>query len=361
MLKKLRVWWSIRKLWRVHHDFELQRVVDDLVDLGDMDCVMPLMNLALDRPALRHAPNPWAGDVRCKVMALEGLKKLGVAGVLRLIEALRDEDEKVRSLAADILGTLKDKRAVTPLITSMSDLSSAVRRMAARALGEIKDAGAADALVSALRDSDEQVRWSAAWALAEIGDGRAFEPLVKLLLVTNKFARQRSAGALGTLGDKRAIKPLTDAFNAANDDEFRNVIAYSLARLGEDNYRQLLLKETQAKALAQAAEAKAEAAEAKAKALAKAARNKAAFATISAQLAEGMSYAAVVALLGAPSQTIDPSALMGGFGKVSMIRSVGSIPTSAIMVVEWKRDEGSYRATFTNGILTEINSSPSES
>jgi HEAT repeat protein len=99
-----------------------------------------------------------------------------------LVEALRDEDARVRSYAACALGEIGDPRAVDPLIYALQDEDeeSDVRSGAARALGEIGDPRAVDPLVEALQDEDENVRLRAAWALGEIGDARAIEPLTHM-------------------------------------------------------------------------------------------------------------------------------------------------------------------------------------
>lgn len=346
MLKKLKVWWYIRALWRARTTGDFESVVRALVDLGDMECFMPLVNMTLGRPALRGAPVQT--DIRWRVMASQGLKKLGAPGVQRLIEELQNEDEEVRGLAVDTLGEMNDKHAVAPLMASLNDASSAVRSKAAWALRKLKDARAAEALASALQDSDENVCRRAAWALAELGDGRSFSPLVLMLSDADQCVghRKLTAQALAALGDERAIAPLCKAFDAATDNEFRDALAFALERLNEPSYRQKLSEEAEAKAEREKSEM-----------MARIEGDRSIFSRNKTQLVTGLSYTGVMAILGPPTQTIGGADVMNGFGKVGGAAR-GAAMTSGMVFVEWKRKEGSYRATFMNGALTELNAWP---
>jgi HEAT repeat protein len=68
---------------------------------------------------------------------------------------------------------------------------------------------AVDFLIQALSDQDKRVRIAAAHALGEIGDQRCYESLVGMLSDQDKDIRFISAAALGKLGDARAIGPLS--------------------------------------------------------------------------------------------------------------------------------------------------------
>lgn len=331
---------------RVHGQM-LNDMVGFLVELKEEVAVKALINVAAGRPAVPGAPlNP---DVHWQVAARNGLVAFGSLAVELLLDALRADDDKIRGLAADILRKINDKRAVAPLIVALKDPSTAVRYRAVLALGDLTDASGADVLACALRDNDEHVRRCAAWALAKLGDGRAFISLVPLLLDTDMGFRRTTAKALATLGDKRAIVPLSEAFDTATDDEFRGVLASALDCLGEPAYRQKLSREAEAKTERE-----------KSAMLAQAEQNRSVFFRNKAQLVEGLSYADVVAMLGSPTQTIGGSSVLGAFGKVSgSAQSIATV-SSGMVFVEWKRLEGNYKATFTNGILTELNTWPAD-
>ena len=84
-----------------------------------------------------------------------------------LIEALKDEDEHVRSGAAEDLRKIGEP-AVGPLIEALKDEDWRVRMRTAWALGEIKDARAVGPLTEALKDEDDGVRWQTEEALCKI-------------------------------------------------------------------------------------------------------------------------------------------------------------------------------------------------
>ena len=124
------------------------------------------------------------------------------------IAELKDKDPRIRQTAAEILGRLKDPRAIGPLILALVDEASEVqeavfealksfpgweksdeanrvvpelivvlqdqrkdpevRKNAAEALGKIKDPKAVEPLITTLKDKDSEVRWHAAEALEKI-------------------------------------------------------------------------------------------------------------------------------------------------------------------------------------------------
>jgi hypothetical protein len=93
------------------------------------------------------------------------------------IAGLKDEEENLRTGAAETLGKIGDKRAVESLIEALRDEDCDVRKEAAYALGEIGDKRAVEPLIAALRDEDSGVREAAASALGEIGDKRTINAL----------------------------------------------------------------------------------------------------------------------------------------------------------------------------------------
>ena len=179
--------------------------------------------------------------------------------VLSEIEKLKADDVAVRENAAEVLGEIKDLRAIDSLSTAISDehphvrraatralakigapavpvLASAlemfypdVRRIAAESLGEIKDSRAVEPLCAALDNRYPRVRMAAAEALGKIGDLRATASLAAALKNRNPEVRQKSAEALGEIKDPRAVEPLC----AALEDEYpRKAVAKALGRIG---------------------------------------------------------------------------------------------------------------------------------
>ena len=117
----------------------------------------------------------------------EALLRYGVKAVDALLHALKSQRADARRLAANVLGELRDKRAVEPLVQVLQvDDEYAVRTAAATALGLIKDSRAVWVLVGTLKMRDEttterqadleKLRQATTLALHKIGDPFAAKP-----------------------------------------------------------------------------------------------------------------------------------------------------------------------------------------
>jgi len=126
----------------------------------------------------------------------------------------KESYQKVRCLAADILGQYRDDNAVLPLMYIMNDKNEhyKVRLTAAEALGKIGNPYAVVPLIDIATDDDEKslyVRESAVKALAMIGDERAIEPLISIIETKNgiidkfTFLKERIVETLGRFGFKK--------------------------------------------------------------------------------------------------------------------------------------------------------------
>jgi HEAT repeat protein len=118
-----------------------------------------------------------------------------------------------RVALAEALGILNDKRAVEPLITALNSKDYSVRKASAEALGKINDSLAVESLISALKDEFWGLKCEAARALGTIKDSRAVEPLLIALRDENEYVRLEAAEALGNIKDNRAVDPIIAAFN----------------------------------------------------------------------------------------------------------------------------------------------------
>lgn len=135
----------------------------------------------------------------------------GIDGKLQSLSLrIRNPDPFVRADAAQDLGDIPHRKAVTLLIRVMGDESLYVRAYAAEALGKQIDARTFAPLLSAIADQEAYVRAFALEALGETGDSRAVEPLIAFLLSGRENSRVHAAWALGALGDERAVEPLID-------------------------------------------------------------------------------------------------------------------------------------------------------
>jgi len=149
--------------------------------------------------------------------AAEILGTIGYEGATPfLIEALNDEEENVRAVAARALGERKDKAAITALVGRLRDKSEGkvAKAAAARALGEMQDRSAVPALIEALKDENETVRTNACTALGKIRDESAVPELIERLLKDrNAKVREEAARALGEIKDKSAVPALIEAID----------------------------------------------------------------------------------------------------------------------------------------------------
>ncbi|MFH1208933.1 MAG: HEAT repeat domain-containing protein [Candidatus Omnitrophota bacterium] len=127
-----------------------------------------------------------------------------------------DYYDDFRSSAADILGEIKDPRAVPALIDALKhDYVWGIWApcQSAHALGKIGDQRAISALIEALTSRIDLVRSASAEALGEIGDARVVPALLKVLRNRDEYGwvRDDVAKALGRIGDPRAVPALLEA------------------------------------------------------------------------------------------------------------------------------------------------------
>ncbi|MBL8161511.1 MAG: HEAT repeat domain-containing protein [Anaerolineae bacterium] len=132
------------------------------------------------------------------------------AAVPGLLDALTDEDGRIRIAACKALGDIGHASAVPELLRIMTGSADAdLRWQATGALGKIGEA-AVPGLTEALKDNDWKVRRSAAEALWGMREPSAVPALVEALTDRNDVVRQAAAGALSGLGNM-AIPGLSEA------------------------------------------------------------------------------------------------------------------------------------------------------
>ncbi len=138
---------------------------------------------------------------------------LGRLGDTRAIESLIkamicDKYSGVRSVAVSSLEHFGYRQELT---LALNDSESSVRRNVANVLGKIRDIRAVEQLAEVLHDSDIDVQCAAANALGEIGDSMAVDSLILMLDCENESARCAAAVALGNFGDRQSIQALRKA------------------------------------------------------------------------------------------------------------------------------------------------------
>jgi HEAT repeat protein len=132
------------------------------------------------------------------------------------LEALKDNNPRVRVDAAKGLGKIGDISSVGPLVEALKDEDFVVRWVTADSLGAIGDPSVVEPLISLLKDNDKFVRLHAASALCNIGDPRAIEPFISSLKDEDNNVRKKLAEGLGNFGDTKAVEPLSALLDDIN-------------------------------------------------------------------------------------------------------------------------------------------------
>jgi hypothetical protein len=152
------------------------------------------------------------------------------AAVPGLIEALYDEDGRIRTAAVKVLGEIGDPNAVTEFLTLLNKENDGnIRWAVTAALGRMGKT-AVPGLIEALRDENWKVRRSAAEALWALGEPEAVAGLVVALNDRNDVVRQAASSALeamATMAVPELIKALPN-----RDRNIGRAAAEMLERIG---------------------------------------------------------------------------------------------------------------------------------
>lgn len=171
-----------------------REAVITLGEMGDERCIEPLAKAMRD------------GDWQVREVAVEAMGQVGSPAVEMLLKLLRDWE--VRKCAILALGKIRDERVLDPLMLQLRN--DEFKDDAINALVELGEP-ALPRLITALRDKDDNVRTSAVLALGRLKNGDAIAPLIGMLGDRDWFTRLTAAAALESIGDERgreAIKPL---------------------------------------------------------------------------------------------------------------------------------------------------------
>lgn len=228
-----------------------------LMKIGDWNKIVDIGELAVD-PLIDILIMDEDDDVRSE--AAETLGKIGdVRAIPPLINRLNDEDNRVRAKvevaleefgevaldplierleyesnfgAAKVIGKLGEF-AVSPVIEALKANPSRIKYGASNALVELGEF-AVIPLTEALKDEDSAVKYVAADVLGRIGDDRAVEPLIGSLNDDDKYyVRNEVMRSLGRIGDDRAVEPLIEALED-EDEGVRFNAAIALGKIGNE-------------------------------------------------------------------------------------------------------------------------------
>ena len=131
------------------------------------------------------------------------------ARAVRLLESLGDGNPRVRSYAAEALGSVDEALRRRLWIVGVRHRSPLVRRAAAEGLGRPGDEGAVRSLLrAAVLDSSPEVRAAAAASLKAVAIPEVVHPLLRALESNSAPVRMNAADALGALGDRTVVRTL---------------------------------------------------------------------------------------------------------------------------------------------------------
>lgn len=203
---------------------------DQGVQQAAMDALM-----AFEDESAVYMVLPLLSDQRVHVrnMSREILEKIGGHGIGLFGFYIKDEDEDVRKMIADILGNIRRPEAVNFLVEMLKDPCSNVRSSAAEGLGKIGDSTAVEPLIDLLVD-EEWVAFFAAGALGRLRDPRAVSPLTRLAASARLDLQIAAVEALGEIGGEEAEQHLMEIVNSVKP-EVANAVIKGLVKLTGGN------------------------------------------------------------------------------------------------------------------------------
>lgn len=157
--------------------------------------------------------------------SIETLVKLGKNATSFLMMAFDTQNIDVRKFIIDIIGQVKDRRALPLLLKALKDDDDNVRASAVEHLGQMGDPSVVDALIDILKSGDLWTAFPAADALGRIGDKSAIPALVGALSV--KTLREPVLKGLGHLSAPETLDQivpfLTDASKTMQEEALRTI------------------------------------------------------------------------------------------------------------------------------------------
>jgi HEAT repeat protein len=133
-----------------------RRALNRLGALGDAR-VVPLLVKAMVDPGLTHE-----AEITLRRLDVHWPKSTGArAAVPALIEALEDEDLRVRETACSTLRMIGDRSSLKALIGALPNVNAELRPAVIHALGRIGDAEAVGPLIRTMTDNEHAVRIAA--------------------------------------------------------------------------------------------------------------------------------------------------------------------------------------------------------
>ncbi len=143
--------------------------------------------------------------------AVEIVTKLGAKAVAHITEYLFNANFEVKKFLIDALGDIKDVNSSEVVAKLLDDDDENVRSSAAETLGKIKDPSSVKHLVSTLKRDDLQLQFCALEALESIGEPIDIGALIPLL--DSKILRKAAFEVMGKSKDDEVVKYLVNGIS----------------------------------------------------------------------------------------------------------------------------------------------------
>ncbi len=181
---------------------------------------------------ITHKMNTTSGLER---RALEDLAKAQPDSIEPLLtELLYDHDIKVRKNAIWLLGVIETSNAVEPLIEALEqDENEPLRTTIVFALGDIGDARAVPEVIHNLEHGHEKMKIIAAQALGKIKDASAVSALIDAFSHDMFTVRSASENSIVAIADP-AITPLLTVLKSSDDHRILYHAISALGRIGHE-------------------------------------------------------------------------------------------------------------------------------
>jgi len=180
------------------------------------------------------------GPPRRQAAAADALAYVRKVNPEPLLQTLNSEDTVVRQSAAEALGRLGYRPAMSQLIALLTDDSAWVRRAATRALAHIGDGSAIDPLTQRVNDDSPWVRRSAVYALGAMRAQQSVSVLITALDDPDPQVRRNAAWSLGRIRDSDALPRLRSLqADATLDEEFAQEVETAINTIQRRRLRRL--------------------------------------------------------------------------------------------------------------------------
>lgn len=168
---------------------------------------------AMRRKGLVLRDGRWILTEEAAVLdAPENERKARVAAHKKVGELLKryaGSNDTARKYAREALDTIEDDHKLEPLAYALRSPSEAVRSLAAEELGRLGNRRALRPLLHrVVTDTSEDVRFAALDAAKSIGDANLVLPLMRVMEGENAEHRKNAAAAIGRIDDPRGVRYL---------------------------------------------------------------------------------------------------------------------------------------------------------